>query len=39
VSGKDAEIAFGARHIDLIDFAREDEPFRRRKFEVKGGHT
>ena len=37
-SGQHAEIAFGARDIDLIDFTRESELFRRDEIEVEGGH-
>ena len=38
MSGEHAEIALGARHVDLIDFAGEEELLGRDEIEVEGGH-
>jgi hypothetical protein len=38
MSGEHTEITLNAGDIDLIDFAGEDEFFRRDKIEVEGGH-
>ena len=38
MAGQHAEIALGARHVDLIDLAGERELFRRDEIEVEGGH-
>jgi hypothetical protein len=35
---KHAEIAFGARHVNLLDFAGEEKPFGRDEIEMEGGH-
>ena len=39
MSGEHAEIALGARHVDLIDFAGEQELFGGDEIEVEGGHV
>ena len=39
MSGEHAEIALGARHVDLIDFAGEEELLGRDEIEVEGGHV
>src|SRR6185312_7795659 len=39
MTGEHAEIAFGARDINLIDFAGKHEMIRRDEIEVEGGHA
>src|SRR5262245_1445337 len=38
VAGEHAEVAFGTRHVDLLDVAGEQELLGRDKIEVEGGH-
>ena len=39
MTGQHAEVALGAGHIDLIDFAGKRNLVRRHEFEVEGGHA
>ena len=39
VTGEHAEIAFGARDVDLIDLAGEHELLGRHEIELEGGHV
>jgi len=39
MTGEHAEIAFGARNIDLIDVAGERDLLRRDEFKMEGGHA
>ncbi len=39
MAGQHAEIALGARRVYLIDFAREQELFRRDQIEVESSHV
>ena len=38
MSGEHAEIALGARNVDLLDFTGEQKLFRRHEIEVESGH-
>ena len=38
MAGEDAELAFLAGHVDLVDLAGENQPLGRHELEVESGH-
>ena len=39
MTSQHAEVTLDAGNVDLVDFARERELFRRDEIEVEGGHN